>query len=114
MLRPRSIGLGVVTNLPGSDDVALVFVEPDRLLERRSGLLWAVSEAQDLAEVGKRLRAQVKTLPRTRRHWACPSASSGTVRRSARHRSVNCNASSSRPYLAWTWNTEADYGGCAN
>jgi hypothetical protein len=24
--------------------------------------VWAVSEAQDLAEVGKRLRAQVKTL----------------------------------------------------
>ena len=39
------------------DHVALLVVKSDGLLERLLGFLWAAREAQNLAEIGKRLRS---------------------------------------------------------
>jgi hypothetical protein len=46
-----------VTKSLGPDHVALLLVQPDRLLERRSGFLRAIREAQDFAEIGEGLRS---------------------------------------------------------
>ena len=50
------------TELPGRDDVALLFAQPDGLFERRSRLPRTARKAQDLGEIGKRLCAQIKVV----------------------------------------------------
>ena len=51
----------------GPDDVALGFVQLDGLLEGRSGLLRAIRETQDLAEISQRLRSQFEDVGGSRR-----------------------------------------------
>jgi hypothetical protein len=59
------------TDALGPDDVALGFVEAEGLFDRRSRLLRAVREAQNLAEIGKRLRSQVENVRGCGRYRHC-------------------------------------------